>query len=399
MINVRKITDDIFYVGVNDLRDHLFEGLWTLPYGVSYNSYLVVDEKIALIDTVESYESDELVTHLKDTIGDRNVDYLIVNHMEPDHSGSIPEIVRRYPEVKVVGNRQTIGMIKGFYGVADENLMEVTDQQVIPLGKKCLQFHLTPMVHWPETMMTYCPESKVLFTGDAFGTFGALEGPVTDDQLTESQLALFNTEMVRYYACIVAKYNRFVLKAIEKVGGLGFEYLCTTHGPVWHKHLGEIVAKVVDLAKGEGRPGVTIVYGSMYGNTRRLAQRIYDRLAARGITDIRMHDASGDMSRIIADAYELRGLIVGGPTYSMALFPPVDTFMKAMVIREVKNKVFGCFGSFTWAPAAKKELDAYAERLQWPITAGMKMQFAPDAAAFAEADRLADAVADTLLGK
>ncbi|MCM1377127.1 MAG: FprA family A-type flavoprotein [Clostridium sp.] len=395
MLNIREICKDIIYVGVDDRTTTKFEALWALPEGVSYNSYIVKDKKTALIDSVELGQTGHLLANLREVVGEESIDYLIVNHMEPDHSGGIPVVLNAYPKCKLVGNRQTLQMVKGFYQIDDpERLVEVADGDTLSLGEKTLTFHLTPMVHWPETMMTYCAERKVLFAGDAFGTFGALNGAVTDD---EGNQEVSLREMYRYYACIVAKYGKFVQRALQKVGSLPMDFVCSTHGPVWHSMIGEVTAIYDRLSRGESEPGVTIIYGSMYGNTQAIAERIAAKLADCGIKEIHMHNAShADMSVMISDAYRYKGLIVGAPTYSMTLFPPVDTFMKAMVTREVKDKVFASFGSFTWAPASKRIIDAYAETLGWPITAGMTMKMAPNEASLQEADELAMAVAEAL---
>lgn len=395
MLKIREITQDILYVGVDDRTTTKFEGLWALPDGVSYNSYLVKDHKIALIDSVELSSTSHLLSNLKEALGGKAIDYLIINHMEPDHSGGIPVIMNAYPSCKLVGNKQTLGMVKGFYGIEEaERLIEVADGDSISLGEKTLSFHLTPMVHWPETMMTYCKERKVIFSGDAFGTFGALNGAVTDE---EGGTELYFREMYRYYACIVAKYGKFVQRALQKVGGYEMDYICSTHGPVWHSLIKDVVDIYDRLSKGIGEEGVTIIYGSMYGNTQTIAERIASRLAECGVKEIRIHNASySDMSVMISDAYRFKGLIVGAPTYSMSLFPPVDTFMKAMVTREVKDKVFASFGSFTWAPASKRIIDAYAESLGWEVSAGMTMKMAAGADALAEADVLAETVARNL---
>lgn len=395
MLNIREICKDIIYVGVDDRTTSRFEGLWSLPDGVSYNSYIVKDEKTALIDTVELGQTGHLLANLRDVIGKGGIDYLVVNHMEPDHSGGIPVIMNAYPECKLIGNRQTLGMVKGFYGIDDpERLIEVADGQEISLGEKTLKFYLTPMVHWPETMMTWCEERKVLFTGDAFGTFGALNGAVTDSE-ADTETAI--REMYRYYGCIVAKYGKFVQRAMQKVGNLPFEYICSTHGPVWNEMKGEVAGIYDRLSRGESEPGVTVIYGTMYGNTQAIAERIAAKLAECGVKEIRVHDASStDMSVMISDAYRFKGLIVGSPTYSMTLFPPVETFMKAMVTREVKGKAFASFGSYTWAPAAKQAIDKYAETLGWPVLAGLTMKMAGDDETLREADLLASIIAEAL---
>lgn len=371
-MNIQEITKDIFYVGVNDRVKHKFEALWPLPYGVSYNSYIVAGtEKVALIDTVCIEEVREYFNNIDAIAGNRRIDYLVINHMEPDHSGSIPEIVRAYPDIRIVGNAKTIDMIKGFYHIdSADRFLEIKDGDTLSLGDMTLRFYLTPMVHWPETMMTYVEEREVLFSGDAFGTFGALNGGVTDKDM---ETDVFISEMYRYYSNIVGKYGRFVEKALEKLSGLKFSYICSTHGPVWCDKIPEVVDIVSRLASYKSERGVVIVYGSMYGNTAEVAEMIAREISALGIKRIIIHNAShSNMSDIINDAFRYETLIVGSATYSMRLFPPVETFMNAMETREIKNKVFATFGNYTWAAGAvTAKLKEFADRMRLPVTASM----------------------------
>lgn len=217
-MNFKEITTGVYYAGVNDRVTSHFEGLWPLPYGVSYNSYIVKgDSQLALIDTVRIDEVREFLSNIEQIAGDCSIDYLVINHMEPDHSGSIPEVVRAYPDIKIVTNAQAIGMVKGFYHIDDDRFIEVKDGGTLDLGNRTLSFHMTPMVHWPETMMTYLADSKVLFSGDAFGTFGALNGGLID---TEMETDWYFPEMYRYYSNIVGKYGMFVTRALTKLQGL-----------------------------------------------------------------------------------------------------------------------------------------------------------------------------------
>lgn len=359
-MNIREITSGIYYTGVNDRVTDKFEGMWPLPYGVSYNAYLVRGSKgTALMDTVEITEVHEYLDAVERTLQGSTPDYLVVHHMEPDHSGSIPEVVRRWPDLKIVGNAQTVGMIKGFYHVDDDSrFVTVKDGDTIDLGDMTLLFRLTPMVHWPETMMTYVAERGVLFSGDAFGCFGALNGGLID---TETDTTVYWDEMYRYYSNIVGKYGRFVQQALQKLSGVTPEYICTTHGPVWHEKIAEVMGIYDRLSRYEGEDGVTIIYGSMYGNTAEVAEEIARGLAEAGVKNIRIHNAShSDMSYMISDAFRYKGLIVGCATYSMTLFPPVKALLTALQVREVKNKVFAGFGSYTWAAnVVKKEMEDF----------------------------------------
>lgn len=394
-MNIREIADGILYAGVNDRVTDRFEALWPLPYGVSYNSYIVKgSEKTALIDTVEIGTLPEYMSYIDELIGDLGVDYVVINHMEPDHSGSIPFILEKYPEAMLVGNKQTLGMVKGFYHVADNRLMEIADGATLPLGGKTLKFYLTPMVHWPETMMTYVEEDKVLFSGDAFGTFGALNGGVVD---TEMETGWYRDEMYRYYSNIVGKYGKFVERAIAKLNGVDIKFICSTHGPVWHDHIEEVVSLYNNLAQYKSEPGVTIVYGSMYGNTAEVAEEIGRQLSARGVKNIKIHNASHDnLSYIISDAFRYEGIIVGAPTYSMHIFPAVEQFMIAMETREIKNKVIATFGSFTWAPAAGVRLNEYVEKMKLETVSSIAMKQSIDDSVKADICRLADEVVAAL---
>lgn len=343
-----EILPGIDYIGVNDRTTHKFEALWPLPYGVSYNSYIVTgSSKSAIIDGVEISQCE----HMIENIENRHPDYLIINHMEPDHSGSVPVIRKYFPEITIVGNSKTISMVKSYYGIED-NVMVIADGDEIDLGGMTLKFYLTPMVHWPETMMTFVPERKLLFSGDAFGCFGALNGAVVDKDM---DVTPFIPEMYRYYAAIVGKYGLFVQKAITKLSGIDAEYICPTHGPVWNEHLKRVCGIYHSLSKYESEPGAVIVYGSMYGNTEQMAEIIASELAACGVKNIRMHNVSySDLSFILSDIFRYNGLVIGAPTYNNTIFPPIETLMQAIKTRELKNRHVAAFGSFTWASQALK---------------------------------------------
>ena len=394
-MNIRKITDRVFYVGVNDRTTHKFENLWPLPQGFSYNSYIVKgSDKIALIDTVEAASMDALLNKIEKTIDNRPIDYLIVNHMEPDHSGGIPEILKIYPDLKIIGNRQTITMVKGYYNIDDSRFLEIKDNDVVDLGETTLQFILTPLIHWPETMMTFVKEEGVLFSGDGFGCFGALNGGVID---TEMETECYFPEIYRYYSNIVGKYGKPVQMALKKTSELDIKYICSTHGPVWHQYMDKVVDIYNRLSLYEGEEGVTIVYGSMYGHTEEIAEVIASRLNERGVRNLKIHNASkSEMSFIISDAFRYKGLIVGSPTYNGKVFPPVEEFMSAMENREIKNKVVATFGSFTWASSANKSLVEMFNRMKLEPVASMDMKHSPSEEDIKDAVLLADNVADSL---
>lgn len=362
LMAISQIIPGIRYVGVNDRTTTRFEALWTLPHGVSYNSYLVTGEKIALIDTVEEAFGSRLLHNIRREIGDRKVDYLVVNHMEPDHSSSIATLRRYYPDMQIVGNAKTLQMIGGYYGI-DSGTIEVKEGDTLDLGGLTLAFQLIPMVHWPETMVTWCPEQRTLFSGDAFGTFGTIDGGITDTQLDPAR---YWDEMIRYYACIVGKYGGPVQKALQKVHALPVETICPTHGPVWQRHIPEVLDLYDRLSRYEGEPGVVIAYGSMYGNTEQMAERIARSLAEEGIRDIVVHNLThADESEVLRDVFRYDTLIVGSPTYNAELFPPVEQLMRRIETRGIPHRNFAFFGSFTWAGAAVRRMKEFAERLHW----------------------------------
>ena len=361
-MSITEIRPDIRYVGVNDRTTTRFEGLWPLPQGVSYNSYLVVGERIALVDTVEERFGSRLVENIRCEIGDRAIDYLVINHMEPDHSSSIAALRRLYPSMRIVGNAKTLQMVEGFYGLADHTLT-VADGDVLDLGGLTLRFHLTPMVHWPETMVTWCPERRVLFSGDAFGTFGALDGGITDSELDPDR---YWDEMRRYYAAIVGKYGAPVQKALSKLAGLPIETICPTHGPVWQREAARVVDLYDRMSRYEGEPGVVVAYGSMYGNTERAAERIARTLAAEGVGPIRVYNLSyAEPSEVLRDIFRFDTLVVGGPTYNGALFPPVRQLLDLIAARGIPRRRFAWFGSFTWAGASARLLGEFAGQMKW----------------------------------
>ena len=313
MKDLTKLTDRIFYVGVNDRTKHLFEGLWPLPLGVSYNAYLVCGERTALVDTVDACFTGRLLANVRERLGDRPLDYLVINHMEPDHSASIAAVRQAYPAVRIVGNAKTLQMIEGYYGIAC-GTVEVREGDVLDLGGLTLAFCMIPMVHWPETMATWCAEERTIFSGDAFGTFGALNGGVTDEQL---DVEPFWEEMRRYYACIVGKYGQPVQRALAKVAPLDIVMICSTHGPVWRREIARVVELYDKVSRYEGEPGAVIAYGSMYGNTEQMAETVARGLAAAGVRPIVVYNLStADVSQVLRDIFRYDTLVVGSPTYN-----------------------------------------------------------------------------------
>lgn len=391
-----RVKGTIHYVGVNDRQKHLFENLWPLPNGVSYNSYLIEDEKIALVDTVDVCYFEVFLRKIKEVIGDRPIDYLIINHMEPDHSGSIRLIKHYYPNITIVGNKQTMSMVEGFYGVVGEQYV-VKDADTLQLGKYKLAFYLTPMVHWPETMMTYCEEEQVLFSGDAFGCFGALGGGFIDSRINTD---IYWEEMVRYYSNIVGKYGSPVQKALEKLGGLPVSTICSTHGPVWTGDNIERVISIYDkLSLYDGDEGVVVIYGSMYGNTEQMAETIAAELSAQGVKNVIMHNVSkSDASYILADVFKYKGLIVGCTTYNGQLYPEIEAILSKIASRDMKNRYFGYFGSFCWAGAAVRKISEFAEKSKLEIVGTpVEMKQAMKEETYVQCEALAQAMAEKII--
>ncbi len=359
---MKEIANQIYYVGVNDRQKTLFENMWPLPYGVSYNAYLIVDEQTVLIDTVDVCYSDLFLKKVAEALQGRTLDYLIVNHMEPDHAGSIRLLRQQYPGVKIVGNTKTFGMLAGFHGITD-GLYEVKEGDTLNTGVHQLTFYMAPMVHWPEVMVTYDATDKILFSADAFGTYGTLDGAVVDKDMDCSH---YWDEMVRYYANIVGKYGNPVQRALQKLSALEIQTICSTHGPVWQEHVAKAVGIYDRLSRYEAEEGVVILYGSMYGHTEQMAEVIASALADQGVKRIVMHNVSKTpASYILADVFRYKGIIVGSPTYSNQLFPEVEAVLSKIELREVKNRLFGYFGSFSWAGAAVKRLAAFGEKMKW----------------------------------
>lgn len=353
---MKKITNNIYYVGVNDRHKTLFEGLWPLPNGVSYNAYLIDDKKVCLVDTVEADFFMPFLENIREVIGDRKIDYVIVNHMEPDHSGSLALLRQFYPDIQIVGNKKTFDMMAGFYRLTT-GLYEVKDGDCLNLGDNMLQFVLTPMVHWPETMMTLC--GGVLFSGDAFGCFGALNGACVDEQMNCDDFWL---EMTRYYSNIVGKYGTPVQKALKKLQGVQVDYICSTHGPVWHQHAAKVIGIYDRLSRYEAEPGLVICYGTMYGNTERAAEVVARAAAQAGLKNIVMYNVSQTHhSYIIRDLFRYQGLIVGAPTYNTGLYHEMNVLLDELSQKDIKGRCFGCFGSFGWASKAVAEISRWNE--------------------------------------
>jgi flavorubredoxin len=371
------VSDDIFWIGVNDLETELFEAIWPLPQGVSYNSYIINDDKVVLIDTLKKTYLSQFVDKIKSILkGGKTVDYLVVNHMEPDHSGAMKVLHEIFPEMQIIGNKKTVDFIKGFYNIDETYVKVVEDGDTLELGKHTLQFFLTPMVHWPETMMTYEKRSKVLFSGDAFGGFGTLNGGIFDDEV---DLNYFENEILRYFSNIVGKYSAMVQKALGRLKDLDVRTIASTHGPIFRKDPSYIVNLYDRWSRQQSEKGVVIVYASMYGNTQVMAESIARALAMEGVDRIRLHNISrSHMSYVITDIWRFKGLILGSCTYNTKLFPPMEMLVRTLENDKLKDRVVGIFGSYSWSGGAVKELKAFAEQKDFNfVQPVIESKFAP----------------------
>ncbi len=361
-----NIKGKVHYVGVNDRVKHRFEGLWFLPQGVSYNAYLIEDAQgVALVDTVDVAFFGEYMDKIRRVIGDRPVDYLIINHMEPDHSGALALIRSQYPHIRLVGNAKTLQMVQGFYGAGGPEDIEVKDGDTLDLGHHKLSFHLTPMLHWPETMMTYCATEKILFSGDAFGCFGALNGNVVDTQMDTAD---YWPEMERYYAAILGKFGAPVQAGLKKLAGIDIQMICSTHGPVWVNEIPRAIDTYRRFSAGETEPGLVVCYGSMYGNTQRVAEAVAEGAAEAGMRRIVVHNLSvSQPSFVLADIFRYGSLAIGSPTYNGGLFPVVEDLLKRLSGRSVSRHRLGFFGGFTWSGQAVKTIADYNEKMKMEL--------------------------------
>ncbi|WP_372773295.1 FprA family A-type flavoprotein [Mangrovibacterium sp.] len=359
-----KLADNIYYLGYNDRRTHLFENIWPIPHGVSYNSYLIDDEKVALVDTVERGFIDDYLEDIDAILQGRDVDYLVINHMEPDHSGALRAILMRYPNITLVGNKKTFGFVETFYKKAT-NVLEVNDNSVLELGKTKLQFQTVPMVHWPETMVSFEETNKILFSGDAFGSFGTLDGGVFDDEIN---LDFYENDIMRYFTNIVGKYCPHTQRAIKKLAPLDIKMIAATHGPIWRTNLDWVLSRYNKWSTYQTDPGVVVVYGSMYGHTQKMAEVIARQLAERGIRDIRVYDSSKThKSYIINDIFRYKGFIVGSCAYNNAMFPNVETLLTTIEHMGVKDRYLGVFGNFAWNGGGVKNLMKFSEAVKWDL--------------------------------
>ncbi len=359
---MHEMKEDIYWVGANDRTTDLFESLWPLPYGVSYNTYLIDDEKLTLVDSIKSYFEDKLLENIEKLADPSEIEYIITHHMEPDHTGALPTLRRIAPEAEIICTEKAVGFLESFYGIT-ENIRTVETGDTLDTGDRTLEFFETPFVHWPETMMSYDPDEELLFSGDAFGTFGALEGGIFDDQVN-----YIEDEILRYFSNIVGMYSTSVQAALKKLGDVDVDMIAPTHGPVWRDDPEKIINIYDKWSSVEGEPGVTLIYGSMYGNTLEMMEAVAEGVKSSGCANLEILDASRvHLSFLLSEAWRREGLIVGAPTYDARIFPTVDRFLKLAKKKKLRNRVAGVFGSFGWSGGAAKRMKKIVEEQDWEL--------------------------------
>ena len=365
MHSTRKIKEDLIYVGGSDRRLSRFENLFPIPRGVSYNSYVLLDEKTVLLDTVDDSISRLFCENVTYALGGRALDYLVVQHMEPDHCAMIEEMLRRYPEAKLVCSAKALGMLQQFYGMdAKERALVVAEGDKLSTGRHTLHFIMAPMVHWPEVMVTYDELNKTLFSADAFGSFGALAGNIMDDEIDID--SVWMNDARRYYTNIVGKYGAQVQALLKKASALDIETICPLHGPVWQADLGLLLDKYQKWSTYEPEAkGVLIAYATMYSNTENAANVLAGLLAERGVRNIAMYDVSEtDVSELVAESFRLSHLVLAAPTYNGGLHPRMESYLADIKALNLQKRTVALLENGTWAPASARHMRTMIESMK-----------------------------------
>ena len=365
MHSTRKVKDDLSYVGGSDRRLSRFENLFPIPKGVSYNSYVLLDEKTVLFDTADESISRQYIENVVHALNGRPLDYMVVQHMEPDHCAMIDDMLRRYPEAKMVCSAKAVGMFAQFYGtdVAARALI-VKEGDKLSTGEHTLHFVMAPMVHWPEVMVTYDEKDKILFSADAFGTFGALAGNIFDDEITFD--ATWMNDARRYYTNIVGKYGVQVQTLLKKAASLDIEMICPLHGPIWHKDLGLLLEKYQKWSTYEPEDKtVMIAYATMYGNTENAANVLAGMLADKGVKNIAMYDVSEtDVSELVAESFRCSHLVLAAPTYNSGIQPKMEAYLSDIKALNLQNRTVAVIDNGTWAATAGKQMIGMLEGMK-----------------------------------
>lgn len=365
MHTIRKIQDDLVYVGGSDRRLSRFENLFPIPRGVSYNSYLLLDEKTVLFDTVDDSISRQFYENVSAALAGRSLDYLVVHHMEPDHCSMIVALLHRYPEAKIVCSAKALVMLTQFYAEdMKDRALVVAEGDKLSTGRHTLHFVMAPMVHWPEVMVTYDEPSKILFSADAFGTFGALAGNIFDDELSFDSVWLNDAR--RYYTNIVGKYGAQVQALLKKAAALDIEMICPLHGPIWRGNLTTMIDKYQKWSTYEPEDkGVMIAYATMYGNTENAANVLAGMLAEKGVHNIAMYDVSGtDVSELVAESFRCSHLVLAAPTYNGGLQPRMEAFLHDLKALNLQNRTVALVENGTWAPVSGRHMKAILEGMK-----------------------------------
>ena len=359
MYCTRKITDTITWVGGCDRRLALFENLFPIPRGITYNSYLIMDEKTALMDTVDGSISRQFMENVLHTLGGRSLDYLVINHMEPDHCAVIGELLCRFHNMQLVGNAKTMGLLGQFYDLDPAaRALTVKDGDTLSLGQHTLKFCFTPMVHWPEVMMTYETSQGILFSADAFGSFGALGGSLFNDEVTFD--SCWVDDFRRYYGNIVGKYGPQVQTALKKLAGLDIHVICPLHGLVWRTNLDWLLGRYDLWSRYQPEEqSVALIYGSMYGDTENAVNILACALADAGVKNVAVHDVSSThVSTLISEVFRCSHLVLACPTYNNGVYPAMLTFLHDMKALNLQNRTIGLMENGSWAPASGKQMSA-----------------------------------------
>lgn len=365
MQNIRKITKDLVYVGASDRRLALFENVYPIPRGVSYNSYVLLDEKTVLLDTADSAVGEQFFENVKAALGGRRLDYVVVNHMEPDHAALIGDLLLRYEGVKVVTNAKAAAMIGQFFDLdLSGRLQTVAEGDTLNTGCHTLAFVMAPMVHWPEAMVTFDMTDGILFSADAFGTFGALNGHIFADEVEFDRDWLDDAR--RYLVNIVGKYGVQVQQVLKKAAGLDIKMICPLHGPIWRENLGYILEKYDKWSRYEAEvKGVLVVYGSIYGHTAAVAEKMASVLAEKGVRKIVMYDASHtDVSYLVGEAFKYSHIVVAAATYNNGIFTPVENFLNELKLHNLQNRTWAFIENGTWSAASGKHMKAMVEQMR-----------------------------------
>lgn len=362
MHNTRKISDDIYYLGASDRRIELFENVYPVSQGMSYNSYLILDEKTCLMDSVDESVRGQFLENLQYALNGRNLDYMVVQHMEPDHCSIVPELFRMYPDMKLVASLQAFKMMENFYSLqTEERRLVVKEGDILKLGKHTLKFIAAPMVHWPEVLMTYDVTDKILFSADAFGSFGAMSGNIFADEIDWDKD--FKDEARRYYVNIVGKYGLQTQNALKKASTLDIQMICPLHAHIWRKDLSTIISLYDTWSKYEAeKDSVVIFYGSIYGNTQNAAEILAMQLAENGIENVEVFDTSKThVSFLVSKAFEYKTLVFAAATYNAEIFDTVQNLITELKNHNLANRRIGLIENGSWAPVVASKMKAQLE--------------------------------------